>query len=231
MKKFTGFIVMLFSLSFLSGQRLEVAFNAPENSPMFSLLNNWLQEVGDLAGVEFVLKSLSLEDAVEGVLDGTLDGDVGRTVYVYGEDARVVYTTHPASVIEYLIFTARDDINPEDIEQLKGLKLATSMGNRAIEEWVTENGIERVTYTPDSETALKMVSIGRADYYLGSAIFKNIVEKDPSLASVKILTHPVIAVPSFIVLNSKHRNLEPAISAAIKEMDESGRTGELFGLK
>lgn len=59
MKKSFALIFILFCLIPVSSQELKASLNIPEDSVMMTLVKNWAEEVGALAGVTFQIESMS----------------------------------------------------------------------------------------------------------------------------------------------------------------------------
>jgi len=223
-------ILFVFNLSFLYSQNLSAAFFASEDSKIFSLIQQWIDEVGQKAGITFSVESVPLDRAKQRLLCGLLDADISRSRTAYGNDPRVVYTSRHALETPFAIYTKQTSLDSQNIEVLKQYSLVTTKGNKAVEDWIETNKISNIFYVDNIETAFRMLELKRADYYIGPFVYHRVLEMNSEFSEIKVITPPIFILYTYIVLNIKHNELEPAISAAIKELAECGRTAQIFGV-
>lgn len=119
-------------------QTLNVSIGFPEDNIVFKLVDKWLSETGELAGIKFKIHYLPFARAEKELINGTIDGDIGRTSFVYEGDKRVIYTGFPILTTNYITYTVKDNIDPTDIIQLRRLRLIVNMGNKAMTRWTEE---------------------------------------------------------------------------------------------
>lgn len=224
----TTIIVFIYTSS-INAQVLKTSFSAPRDSYMFNAVKLWLEELSELSGMEFQLLNIPISRSESELLSGNIDADIGRTIYVYGNDDRVIYVKYPIYQMQYHIFTK--NISSDDVDKLMKYKIVINRGNRLMEHWVKENNITNVINTKDAYTAFLLIALDRADYFLGPATYVSYIEDNISFREIKRLDPPLMLIPIYLVINSKHKSLEPAISTAIKKMAETGRTEDILAAK
>lgn len=227
-------IITLFLLgcySILGSQTLTVSFFAQKESPLYSKVQIFLSEIETISNIKFKLVSIPFERASIKLLEGSIDGDIGRSKYVYGDDPRVIYATYPISAVKFIIYTKNKTLNPGNINLLRELKLVVIRGNTIIENWIKDNNIYNIVYAKDVFNTFKLIAANRADYHIGPLAYQNYLKNNIEFSDIKGIEKPIINDPAFIVLNIKHKDIEPLLSLAIKELAASGRTAEIFSVK
>jgi polar amino acid transport system substrate-binding protein len=224
-------ILFVIMISPLSSQTLTGAFYASEDSAIFALVQQWAEEVGQKAGITFLIESIPFDRAKQRLLSGLIDADISRSKYAYGDDDRVIYTSHPSFRTPFVIYSKLDSIDSQNIESFKKLSLVTTRSNFAVNDWIEKNQLYDIIYVDSIEIALRMIEMNRADYYVGPYVYLKVLGLNPEFSGIKVISPPVFILLTYIVLNNKYKDLEPAISAAMKQMVESGRTAEIFGVR
>jgi len=209
-------------------QNLLVTFSAPEETDLMLMVKEYFQGVGDLAGVTFQVESMPHDRSEERLLGGHIDGDIARAPFVYENDDRAIYTNYPILVTTFLIFTKDTSIDPQNIETFRNKSLVISRGNKVVAQWVESNNLKVDSIAGDAHKAFGMIDLDRVDYSIQAEILKVEILDHPY---IKVLPQPLFKTPFYLVLNVKHKDLEPIITSAIKDMAESGRTAKIFRSK
>ena len=117
-----------------------------------------------------------------------------------------------------------------DLNTLRQMNFVLTFGAKAVERWVEKTDIKNIIYANNVEVAFKMIQLGRADLFVGTEVYTSIISGNPEFSDIKVISQPLFSVPLYMVLSKKNIDLEPAITAAIKELAESGRTSKIFGI-
>lgn len=229
-KVFLCLLIIFFSKSIFCTD-LQTAITSPEGSQLYKMTRLWLDEITKITGITFSLNYLPMERAKVELINGEIDMDIGRSTYVYENFDEVVYSTHQTSFIEYFIFSDIKDLDYKNIDYLKTKVLIAVRGNQVIERWIKDTNISKVIYANSVDNAFKLISLNRGDYILENVLLTQIFVDPENMKGITRFKEPILNVPLYIVLNKKHKNLEPIISAAIAQIDESGKTNEIFGIK
>lgn len=207
---------------------LTAGFSGPENSELTKNILIWLQEVGELADLSFTLELMPLDRSKKRLLEGSIDLDIGRSIYVYPDSSEVIYIDTPIIYIDYLIYSKRKVIIQDSGSQLNKWKGGVNIGDKRVKAWYNEHNIFNLVSVNTSEHLFNLLNYNRIDYLIAPSVYKLLIHNNPDYNGILNSNKPIFIDSAYLVIHKKHKDLIPKLNYAINVMNKSGRTRELF---
>lgn len=157
-------------------------------------------------GYQLNIKTLSSDELIRQLRNGSLDGDCGR-VYDYREVTGLeLIKINPSVRQAYISGWALADNRPLKKTPKDMLQVASDERALALKTWVKKLGYKQVIYTPNTKKGLELLKQKKVDIFYGyeSAIRS---EYGATLDNEFVYLGPSIAIPVHTFLQPRHANL------------------------
>ncbi len=221
--------ILLLSINYLYAETLIVSSALLEDNPTFKAQAEFYKETSSkIPGLDIELISLPLERCRISLLNGTIDGDSGRSDYVYiGENSAVKVNT-PIFSVDYVIFTKDTNMSFSGIEDLKKYSVVAMRGDIASTKFAEDNGLE-IKFVNNIEQGFIMLEKGRMDIFLTVSQYSAFIRTGKySYSGIRIIDPPVFSIPMYLFINVKHQKYIKVLEEAIQELYDSGKSKEFF---
>jgi len=178
-----------------------------------------LTEAYQQIGIDISVTPYPARRGLELANNGILDGEAGRLKHVAPAYPNLLIVPVPIFHNSTVAFTKRNDITINDWEDLRPYSIVSMLGLKHTESKLT--GYERVYFTRTIQKAFTLLDRRRYDITV-FALFDGI-NMINALALKKIRALPFENIPSYHFINSKHRQVLPAITKALEHMKATGR--------
>lgn len=146
----------------------------------------------------------------------SIDGELARTLHAQSFLPSLIKIPVRLTSIEASVFTKNTSLEVKSWEDLKDYNVTSVRGYVLIQKKLSHiKGLQEVI---DEDQALKFIENGRADLAvlikkIGLASIKTLELKD-----IKVLEPPLESIPIYHFIHSKHKDLVPALTKAMKEV-------------
>lgn len=151
---------------------------------------------------------------------GATDGEVHRIDAIKERYPQLLQIPIPVNTLEGLAITCGRDVDTTTPEAISGYRIGVKIGNRYAERLV--QGMPSVTLLVDERKLVDMLVAHRLDIVVGDRPWANTLLTEPGNACLRINEPPLVTVPLYHYLHERHRDLVPAVTAALRELRDSG---------
>lgn len=220
------FLILFLHLSLVFSSELLAAFSAPEGSKMYKAVRVLLDDIEDITGLKFKLIYMPMKRSREALIKGEVDLDIARTNLAYANYSDIIYCNESVIDVNMYVYTKTLD-NEITINTLKNNKLVYTLGNKIIEDWVSQNNIENYMTAKSIYKSFELLLLDRASYLIGPPSFENFIRNYEIFSDIYKIEKEIFITKQLIAMHKKNSHIEPKISNAIKILKLSGRIEEI----
>ncbi|MBF0195683.1 MAG: transporter substrate-binding domain-containing protein, partial [Magnetococcales bacterium] len=151
------------------------------------IVADYLKLLGERLGIIFKpQKSPTFNGMLKKVESGELIA--GATISKNSEREKYLNFTDPYFNVRYAILTNNKNESIKSLEDLDGHTVAIEIGYRLVEQLKKNNPKIRIIQVKDTQKALKMVSWGQADAYVGNQMVASWISNKEQLTNLKFVS-------------------------------------------
>ncbi len=191
------------------------------NSEGGSLPNFIAQVMADAysrVGATAVVKTFPAARSIEMANSGVTDAEALRGPGLERDFPNLIPVPEPVIMLEYHAYTVGKPLEGEGWAALRGKRICVNLGEKLIEE--RTRGFPR-EMARGTDAALKMLKAGRCDAVVANQFVWLTIERE-NLGTFCTSSAPLDAFPLFHYVNRRHADLVPGLTAALRDMKESG---------
>lgn len=220
------YLLLFLHLSFIYSSELLAAFSAPEDSKMYKAVRELLDDVKEITGLKFKLIHMPMKRSRDALIKGEIDLDIARTNLAYTNYSDIIYCNESVIDVSMYVYTKTPNYDIE-INKLKNNKLVYTLGNKIIEDWISQNNIEKYVTAKSIYKSFELLLLDRANYLIGPPSFENYIRNFEIFSDIYKIEKELFITEQLIAMHKKNSHLEPKISDAIKILKLSGRLEEI----
>lgn len=173
---------------------------------------------GDL---ELTIRYIPYPRAKNYMIQGLIDGDIGRSELVYGDRSDIVHLEPPLIWTHFYPF-GKHGLDFSDIKSYSEYRFIVPTGAVLQEEFLIQNNIEYLV-SRSLIQAFGMLSLDRGQVVIASPIDREILESEDFQGN-GIFMYPQILFSKglHLYIHKNKANWIPAIQAVLLEMEEEG---------
>lgn len=218
------FLLYIFTINaFLSGEELVFSLGIPEGHFMFSRIEKFFTLVekrveGDL---ELTIRSIPYARAKDYMIQGLIDGDIGRTDLVYRDRSDIIQLEPPLIWTHFYPF-GKQGLDFSDTKSYSEYRFIVQRGAVFQEDFLIRNNLEYMV-TGNLTQAFGMLSLDRGQVVIASPIDQEILETGDFQGS-GIFMYPQILFSKglYLYIHRNKVNWIPAIETVLLELEEEG---------
>jgi len=230
MKKLTAALAACLAMAFAQAETLTISVWSQVSSDSSSRQRAFFDELSKRTGIEFNLVNLPLARATVELKNGKIDGEFLRTRSVYSDTDDVIHTAEPLGFVPFYVFTDDGAIDPAKPETFRDKRIVLVQGSVVIEDWARQIRITDIVTVLDFNKAFQMILSNRADFTVSSVGALPVIQGNATFESIAMLTPPVFQDGLYLFLGKQHRDIMPAIDAALRDLAAEGFTAKMIRL-
>ncbi|QID18625.1 transporter substrate-binding domain-containing protein [Nitrogeniibacter mangrovi] len=206
--------------------RAQMRFSVVEDAVLMQISERVLQEAYRQIGLSFELEAYPGARSLRYAEAGFVDGEVARLGGLEKTHPTLLRVPVAINRLEAVAFTRDVQLSVHGWPSLKPYRVGIRRGVPFAERAAKRYGLD--SQIADSvEQLFRLLDAGRVDVVVVSRL--NGLEALDALGDtgVQALSPPVDSFPLFHYLHARHRDLLPAITAALRKMDGTGRIRQI----
>ncbi|HYX37778.1 MAG TPA: hypothetical protein VE954_32145 [Oligoflexus sp.] len=228
--KFYFILSFILNKDCLAKETLILGSGISTQNPLWPKIQKYVELISLHANssTHIAVRSIPFKRLTEMVLDGQLDGDLGREEGVYNDESGLVQVPEPIAEIEFVILTHMN-VDADDMLKVRQSKTVVDFGDDIHKEICKKLDLDCIFVTQGSDR-FAMVRSGRAGSMLtGKAEAHELVKKDVS-TKIKV-SRTAYKVPIYIFLSRKQVKMVPHLNSAIRKVKQDGHHKALFDIE
>lgn len=207
----------------LSQAQQHLTISSMQTSIRGIIFNEILTEAYQNIGMTISIKPYPAQRGLVYANDGVTDGEAGRLETIEQQYPNLLKVPIPIFVNKTTAFTKNPTITIENWEDMRPYHITIMIGLKHTETML--QGFDHVESVATIQQAFKKLEAGRADIVV-FALFDgmNILNE---LGLKEIRAQSFEEIPSYHFIHKKHREILPAITEALKEMEQTGRLQDI----
>ena len=208
-----------------------LVFNTAANAPFHEedgtgFIDLVMVEIGGRIGRPIHVAGLPPERAIQDANSGGADGDAYRIAGLDRQYPNLVQVPESIADMRFAAFSIRRDIIVKGWNDFDDLAVAYITGWKIFE--VNVKKAADISTVRNANQLFRLVQRGRADVALydlwqGSALLSEVGWKN-----IKPIDPPLAVMDMYLYVNQTHRDLVPAITAALRDMKADGSYQAIF---
>ncbi len=226
MKYFLSIILILCSF-YIHSETLVFSSSLDEDNYFFKAQQILYSEISSkIPNLDIELVSLPLERCRINLLNGSTDGDSGRTDNVYLNNDPVIRVNIPIYSSDYVLYSTNIKLKLFKNDNLWLYTFVIRTGDIVATQYVEKNKLNYRTVS-SLEQGIKMVQNSRVDIFLTIREYVKDILIDVD-SNISYLKPPLFTFDMYLFLNTKNKKYIKEIEEVINKMENSGRLKEIF---
>ena len=202
-----------------SPPQADIVVSNSEGGSLLDFIGKVMADAYSQVGAKAVVKTFPTARSIEMANNGVTDAEALRGPGLEHDFPNLIPIPEPIVMLEYRAYTVGKPLEGEGWTALRGKRICVNLGEKLIED--RTRGFSR-EMAHGIDAALKMLKAGRCEVVVANQFVWLTVERD-NLGTFCAGSGRLDAFPLFHYVNKRHADLVPGLTAALRDIRDSGR--------